>query len=171
MKITAELNNLRMSARKVRLVANAIRGKRVNEAEQTLHFLARRAALPIEKLLRSALANAKNNFQVGDADTLVVSELTVDGGPALKRRRPRAMGRAFPIKKRTSHIRLVLETTATGERKKPAKSAIHVVGSEQDAETDETKTRERHNQSLREKPKVATKPKEFARRMFRRKAI
>lgn len=171
MKITAELNNLRMSARKARLVANAIRGKRVNEAEQILQFLARRAALPIEKLLRSALANAKNNFQVGDADTLVVSELTVDSGPALKRRRPRAMGRAFPIKKRTSHIRLVLETTATGGRKKPAKSAIHVVGSEQDAETDEAKTRERHNQSLREKPKVETKPKEFARRMFRRKAI
>lgn len=171
MKITAELNNLRMSARKTRLVADAIRGKRASEAGQILRFLARRAALPIEKLLHSALANAKNNFQVGDADALVISELTVDGGPALKRRRPRAMGRAFPIKKRTSHIRLVLETSAAVERKKTAKSAIHVVGSEQDAETDGDKTRERHPVQDRERPKVETKPKAFSRRMFRRKAI
>lgn len=171
MKITAELNNLRMSARKVRLVANAIRGKRVSEVERTLHFLARRAALPIEKLLHSAVANAKNNFQIGDADTLVVSELTVDGGPTLKRRRARAMGRAFPIRKRTSRVRLVLETAARQERKQPKKSAIHIVGSEEGAGADEAKTRERRPPPFREKPKVETKPREFVRRMFRRKAI
>lgn len=109
MKITAELNYLRIAPRKVRLVARAIRGKSVPDAERALKFLVRRAASPLEKLLRAALANAKQNFQVSDPELLVVSDVTVNQGPMLKRSRPRARGRAFPIHKHTSHVRLVLE--------------------------------------------------------------
>ena len=180
MKISAELNNFRMAPRKVRLVANAIRGKSLPEAERALRFLTRRAAGPMTKLLRSAVANAKNNFQVREIDSLIISELTVGGGPTLKRRRPRAMGRAFPIRKRTSHVRLVLETSAAPERVKGKKPEIKIVGADESGKGEEMLTpRQLASPPLRrsglvvsrEKPKVETKPKEFVRRMFRRKAI
>lgn len=170
MEITAELNNLRMSPRKVRLVANAIRGKRVPDAERALRFLTRQAALPIEKLLKSAIANAKHNFQIQETDALVVSRIMVDGGRTLKRRRARAMGRAFPIRKRTSHVFLALEASNAPARKRAPKSNIRIVAPEDQAPTEE-KTAPRHQAENRAKPKVETKPREFVRKMFRRKAI
>jgi len=104
----ATLHSYRQSPRKVRLVADAIRGKRVPQALAALRFLTKRAAEPVKKLLESAVANAL----VGRAlskEKLVVKNITVDKGRTLKRSMPRARGSASPIRKRTSHITLVLE--------------------------------------------------------------
>lgn len=121
MKITAKLNHLRISPRKVRLVTDFIRGMDVKKAETQLKFLTKRVAEPILKLLNSAVANASHNFDV-EKDNLFISEIQVNEGPTLKRWRARAMGRAAPIMKRTSHINLVLETKKEVKaKKKPAK--------------------------------------------------
>lgn len=104
---TAKLHYLKMAPRKVRLMADVIRGLSVNEAEAQLVYHARRAAKPLLKLLRSASANARG--QKMDAGRLVVSRITVDQGPMLKRSLPRAMGRATPLQKKMSHVVLVLE--------------------------------------------------------------
>lgn len=105
--ITASLQNYRQSPRKVRLVANLIKGKKVSEALSTLKFVTKRATSPLSTLVASAVANAKNNFNI-NADSLFVKEMRVDGGAVLKRRMPRARGMAYQIKKRTSHILLTL---------------------------------------------------------------
>ncbi|NDB58062.1 50S ribosomal protein L22 [bacterium] len=112
--ITASLNNYRQSPRKVRSVANLVRGKSVENALNTLNFLSKKAADPIYGLLLSAVANAKNNFNI-EKDGLVVKELRVDVGPIMKRRMPRARGNSYPINKRTSHVSLILE--AKSEKK------------------------------------------------------
>jgi len=96
-----------MAPRKVRLVVDSIRGLPVNEALTRLSFLKKDAARPVMKLLQSAIANAENNFKLAKSD-LVVKKITADGGPTLSRFRPRAMGRAAPIRKRTTHINIVL---------------------------------------------------------------
>ncbi|MDP3734890.1 MAG: 50S ribosomal protein L22 [bacterium] len=103
----ATLKTYRQSPRKVRLVADTIRGKRVSEALTVLSFLEKRAAAPIRKLLESAVANARQNFGA-DPDGLAVREITVNKGAVLKRSMPRARGRATPIRKRTSHISITL---------------------------------------------------------------
>ena len=103
----AILRNYRQSPRKVRLVADYIRGKRATEALVLLSALPKRAALPMRKLLDSALANAKN-INGTDAERLYVKEIRVDAGPTLKRFMPRAFGRASAINKRSSHISIVL---------------------------------------------------------------
>lgn len=102
-----------MSPRKVRLVTGLVRGMNTARADRQLQLLNKAAASVVLKLLRSAVANAKNNFQHSGEGLSIIS-LRVDGGPVLYRYRPRAQGRAAPIRKRTSHITLVL-----GER--PAK--------------------------------------------------
>lgn len=169
MEIRTQLNYLRMSPRKVRLVADAIRGKSVPEAEVALRFLARRAAAPIAKLLAAALADARQNFQILSPTSLVVRRISVDGGPILKRSRPRAMGRAFPIHKHTSHITLILESRGgTPERRKRKKVDIAIVEGEAPVAS---VGREGAHDAFRERPKVVTKPTGFVQRMFRRKAI
>jgi large subunit ribosomal protein L22 len=104
----AVLRYIRTSTRRARMVADLIRGRKVGEALNILTFTDRKAARIIEKLLRSALANAGQNEAIEDVDALIVSEIMVDHGPTLKRFMPRARGRATPIRKRTSHIRVVL---------------------------------------------------------------
>jgi len=96
-----------MSPRKVRLVTGMLRGLKVDVARTQLAFLPKAAALPVLKVLNSAAANAVNNFKLDEA-SLTIKAATADQGPALKRWRARAMGRAAPIKKRTSHITIVL---------------------------------------------------------------
>ncbi len=105
--ITARLTNYRQAPRKVRMVANAIRGKRVADAFAQLALITKKATDPLAKLLKSAVANAKNNFNT-EADNLIVKEIRVDGGIVMKRSMPRARGSAYPIRKRTSHVILVL---------------------------------------------------------------
>ncbi|MCD6270930.1 50S ribosomal protein L22 [bacterium] len=106
-EVVAKLRRLRIAPRKVRLVADLIRKKSVNEALAILDFTRKKAARPLKKLLNSAIANAKNNFQL-DPSKLYISKITVDEGPKYKRWMPRARGRADLILKRTSHITLVL---------------------------------------------------------------
>lgn len=116
----AQLNNYRQSPRKVRLVADSVRGKRIEDAIITLSFIPKRSALPIQKLLNSALSNAKN---LSLSENLVVKELRVDSGPTLYRRRPRSRGMANPIRKRTSHVTVVLAESAPKKVKKAKKEA------------------------------------------------
>ncbi|MEO5635342.1 MAG: 50S ribosomal protein L22 [Candidatus Paceibacterota bacterium] len=112
----AFLKNYRQSPRKVRLVAGLIKGKNVDQAVAELDFLAKRAGLPIKKLLLSAVANAKNMGV--DQENLFIQELRVDKGITMKRMMPAAMGTGHRINKRTSHLNLVL-----GERLVKAKEA------------------------------------------------
>jgi len=113
MEARAIARHVRMSPRKVRLVVDQIRGKSVNEAYQILQFSPKAAAEPISKTLRSAVANAQYRAQdsgsVLDVDDLVVSAAYVDEGPTLRRYRAAAMGRAAPIRKRTSHITVAVD--------------------------------------------------------------
>ncbi len=105
--VTAKLRFLRMGPRKVRLIADMIRGKRVTKALDLLSVMPKRAARPVLKLLNSAVANAKHNHSLA-VEILKVAEIYVDGGPVLKRWMPKAHGRATPVRERTSHINLVL---------------------------------------------------------------
>jgi len=107
--VTAELNNYRQSPRKVRLVVNAIRGKKVSVALTTLSFVPKRAAGPILKLIESAVANATHNFKLSP-DNLYVKEITVGPGATMKRWMPKWRGTAHQIRKRTSHVRVTLAT-------------------------------------------------------------
>ncbi len=109
--ISATLRNYRQSPRKVRTVANTIRGKKAQDALTILTFLNKKAKTPLKGLLASALANAKNNFNI-EHDALFVKEIRVDGGVVLKRRMPRARGMAYPINKRTSHVIITLAPVA-----------------------------------------------------------
>lgn len=111
MLIKAKLNYLRIAPRKTRLVGNLIRGKSLKEAERLLIFTYKRAAAPFLKLLKSAAANVKNNFHLTE-NNLYIKELRIDEAPVLKRRMPRARGRATLIRKKGSHITLVLEEQA-----------------------------------------------------------
>ena len=99
---------IRLSPRKARLVADLVRGKTVAEALAILQYSPQVAARQIEKVLRSAIANAEHNHQVRNLDDLRVVKAVADGGPGLKRVSPRAMGRAYFIKHRTSHLTIEL---------------------------------------------------------------
>ena len=115
--ITARLNDYRQSPRKVRLVANLVKGKKINEVRNTLAFLVKRASKPLADLIESAVANASHNFNIS-ADQLYVKEFRVDEGVVLKRRMPRARGMGYPINKRTSHIFIQLDTIDKMPQKK-----------------------------------------------------
>lgn len=114
MEARAVARNIRMSARKMRLVIDEIRERNVNEAYSILQFSKKAAAEPIDKTLRSAVANAVHRAdeegEVLDVDTLYVRECYVDEGPTLRRFRAAAMGRAAPIRKRMSHVTIVVDT-------------------------------------------------------------
>lgn len=108
MQAKAIARNIRIAPRKVRLVIDLIRGKSVEEAFAILRFTHRAASPVIEKVLKSAVANAEHNYSM-DVNNLVVDTAFVDEGPTLKRYMPRAMGRASRINKRSSHITLVVK--------------------------------------------------------------
>ena len=107
----AVLNNYRQSPRKMRLVADAIKGKTVPEARTLLSLMPKAATRPLLKLLESAVANAKENQKVAETGGLRITDARVDGGRVLKRSMPRARGSAYQILKRTSKVTLVLEDT------------------------------------------------------------
>jgi large subunit ribosomal protein L22 len=112
----ARARYVRLSPTKARRVIDLIRGLPAGDAQAVLQFAAQAASEPVGKVLDSAIANAENNKQL-DPDTLWVSEAYVDEGPTLKRFRPRAQGRAYRIRKRTSHITVVVESRAAAERR------------------------------------------------------
>jgi large subunit ribosomal protein L22 len=113
---SAKARFVRVSARKARLVLDQIRGKSVGDALATLEYTPRAAARLIEKVLRAAVANAEHNHQVRNLDDLRVVRAVADGGPSLKRVQPRAMGRAFFIKHRTSHLTIAVSDETNGTR-------------------------------------------------------
>lgn len=115
MLVSATLNYLRISPRKVRRVAALLRGQPVPVAERQLTFAVQRSARPLLKLLRSAAANAEERFSL-KPEELVVKQVLVNSGPILKRSLPRARGKVDPIYKRTSHVKLLL----AGEKAAPA---------------------------------------------------
>ena len=110
MEVTARLRYVQGSPQKMRLVANLIRGKGVQEAVNLLQVTNKYAARHVQKCLKSAIANAENRDDHVDVDRLYVKEVFVDGGPMLKRIQPAPMGRAFRILKRQSHITIKLDT-------------------------------------------------------------
>lgn len=115
--VKVQLNYLRIAPRKVRLVADLIRGKYIDEAEAQLMFLNKKSSLPMLKLLKSAIASAQHDFKM-KPDNLFISKLIVDEGPKFKRWMPRAFGRASEIQKKTSHIELCLKEGKQRKRKR-----------------------------------------------------
>lgn len=136
MQIISQIKYLRIAPRKVRLVAELLKGKRTEEAQSILNFIPNKAALSFSKLLKQALSNAKNNFQLQESN-FFISKILVDEGPKLKRVFPRSRGRAEEIQKKTSHITLFLEEVKKAEPKvkgkkeerKKRKEKIHPVKS------------------------------------------
>ena len=123
----AFLKNYRQSPRKVRLVAGLVRGKSVKEAVAELDFLAKRAGLPIKKLLLSAVANAK---QMGiEMENLIIKELRVDKGIVMKRMMPAAMGTGHRINKRTSHLNILLAEKVVPVKKSKVKKSSSATAS------------------------------------------
>ena len=120
MEVDAKLNYLNIAPRKVRLVADLIRGKELEIARKQLKFCNKKAATPILKLLNQGAANAENNFNLNPLN-LYIREIKVDEGPMLKRWKPRAMGRADEIHKKRSHVTLRLEELDQKKAKKKAK--------------------------------------------------
>ena len=113
MQAKAVANTVRIAPRKARLVLDLIRGKQVGEAVAILKLTPKAASPIVEKVLKSALANAEHNYEM-DVNNLVVSQAYANEGPTLKRFRPRAQGRASAINKRTSHITIVLSEQKEG---------------------------------------------------------
>jgi large subunit ribosomal protein L22 len=112
-EIRAVARNVRMSPQKVRLVLDTVRGRRVEEAMAILRVLPHRAARPIAKVVKSATANAENNFNLDPTD-LVISHASADGAQTIKRFRPRARGRINQILKRSSHITVAVSAKEEG---------------------------------------------------------
>ena len=153
MEVKAKLKNLRMSPRKVRLVADLIRGLDCETAKAQLQFSLKKAALPLLKLLNSCIANAKHNFKL-DESNLYISKIMVNEGPTLYRIMPRAFGRAFYIRKRTSHVILVLEEK--GENKKNKKEAEKLADGNRNRKEDK---KEKEGKPTKEKIKEEKKVK------------
>lgn len=108
MEITARARMIRISPRKVRLVGDLIKRRNINDAMGMLMYMPQKASFILKKLLDSAVANARQKKYV-DVDNLYVKNVIVDGGPMMKRFLPRAMGRATKIRKRLSHITMILD--------------------------------------------------------------
>ena len=135
------LKYLRMSPRKVRLVIGLIKGKMAAEAEELLPFMKQHASRPILKLLKSAMANAENNFKL-KAERMYIKDLRADAAPTLKRSMPRAHGRAAPIRKRGSHLTIILEDIAQKQIKGKMKivKADKAGGAEKNKPEDKSKS-------------------------------
>jgi large subunit ribosomal protein L22 len=146
MKVKANLKNLRMSPRKVRLVTDSIAGMNADAALVQLQHVTKKASGIVEKLLKSALANAENNFGL-DRDNMFISHISVGEGMRLKRWLPRAQGRATLILKRTSHIKLELEEVVEGKNRK----------SKQEIEKERAKRQSEEEKQLKEDVKALEK--------------
>src|SRR3989344_2884929 len=115
MQVIAQLNNLRIAPRKVRLVAMTLKGLGAERAEAQLNFRVKRSAGPLAKLLKSAVSNAENNFGLVK-ENLFIKEMVVNEGIKIKRFIPRAMGQAGMIQQKSSHIKIELEERVPGSK-------------------------------------------------------
>lgn len=169
-ELIAKARYLRTAPRKMRAVADVVRGMKVTEALEQLRFTDKRASRPMSKLLRSALANAEHNFSLAK-ESLRIKKLNVDGGPILKRYQPRAYGRAVPIRHRTSHITVVLEGRAAPTPTRP-KPAATPPGPKPATPREPLKTAEKEQPEFKVQKKVGEERKpSFVRRLFRRKSV
>ncbi len=165
MQSSATLRNLRIAPRKVRLVADLIRGKSIREAETILRFTTKKGTGVFAKLLKAACAAAKLRFDVQE-NQLYIEKLTVDEGSKLKRWRARSKGQAFEIQKKTSHITLVLGSRGALKERGKTAEVSQAVRDEREKMKDESKKQAPRAIRRREFSKA-----EQGRRMFRRKSI
>lgn len=177
MQIIAQLNNLRIAPRKVRLVAGLIKGQDALLAQQQLNFLTKRSSAPLTKLLQSALNNAENNFGLLK-ENLFVKDVVVNEGMKLKRFMPRAMGQAGPIQKKTSRVRVVLEEKVPGLKANQSELAAKKKKSEEAmAESVETRRHDKgFSKDFEVKKDISKKGvfdgvKNISRKLFRRKSV
>lgn len=164
----AKLNYLKIAPRKMRQVADTLKGLPVQEAEAQLLMRRRRASKALLKLLRSAIVNAQNNQKL-DKSKLFVSSLRVDQGPMLKRFLPRAMGRATPIQKKMSHVTLVLR-----EAEKPFLKRFDIVPPPKKGKKEEkAKKLKKEEKIKKEEKEILKKPEKvgFFKKFFRRKSV
>ncbi len=171
MEVKAKLRHLRIAPRKVRLVADQMRGESVTKSRSFLKFTVKKATEPLLKLLDSAVANAKNDFELNESN-LYISEIKVDEGPKMKRWMPRARGSASQIQKKTSHVTLVLseiEKSAKPAKKKKADKkpeAVSVVEVKEAVEEKKTKAGWKKSEAPVKKSVDAA-----GKKIFRRKSI
>ena len=191
MKVTAELNNLRISPRKVKLVADLIKGMDALEAVAQLDVAIKKTSGYMQKLLLSAIANAENNFGLSKSN-LYVLDAVVGAGPTLKRWMPKAYGRAGQILKRTSKVRIVLEERVEGkdrkskeqmekEKAEKIKKATQELKKEEEKKKEEKKDEvkdaktekiaETKTKSADKTKKTAEEPKSWKNKIFRRKSM
>lgn len=185
MEITAQLNNLRIAPRKVRLVSKSIKGLDAIYALRRLDYLAKRSGQPLAKLIDSALANAQNNFGLAK-ENLFIKNIIVNEGAKLKRFRPKGFGMTSPIEKKTSRVTIILDERTPGI--KAEKKTANLTGSWQ-AKVEPTPAESEESAGIKEKT-LEKKPsfrsreiqeqkkkgmfsgiKGLGRRFFRRKAI
>ncbi|MDD5083711.1 MAG: 50S ribosomal protein L22 [Candidatus Moranbacteria bacterium] len=175
MKVEASLNNLKMTPRKVRLVAYAVRGLGVGEALVQFDKMLKKASLPLTKLLQSAIANAEHNFSL-DRNNLFVEDVWVGEGQKLKRWTPRAQGRATPLWRRMSKIRIVLAEREEGKIVKKKKTTVKKEATEvKDAVVEEGKSAsiKKTGKTLPQKAIThgKTRGAGFTKKTFQRKAV
>ena len=175
MKVEASLNNLKMTPRKVRLVAYAVRGLGVSDALIQFDKMLKKASLPLTKLLQSAIANAENNFSL-DRNNLFVEDVWVGDGQKLKRWTPRAQGRATPLWRRMSKIRIILAEREEGKIVKKKKASAKKIDSEvKDAEIETGKSLPTKKTGVGVPAKTTTHGKTrgagFTKKTFQRKSV
>lgn len=123
METRAKAKHIRMSPKKVRLVADVVRGMATEKALAQLKFINKKATRPVKKTVESAIANARHNYDL-DKNNLYIKEICVDEGKTLYRYTPRALGRATPIRKRTSHINVILGELVDSGKVQPKKPEV-----------------------------------------------
>ena len=165
MQSVATLRNLRIAPRKVRLIADLIRGKSIREAETILRFTTKKGTDAFSKLLKAAIAAAKLRFDVQE-NQLYIERLFVNEGSKLKRQRARSRGQAFEIQKKTSHITLVLGSREELKERQKTAEASQTIRDEQEKVKDESKKQAPRAIVRREFSKTEQK-----KRIFRRKSI
>ncbi len=167
---TAKLNFLKMAPRKVRLIANALKGLSALEAEAQLLHRPQRASRPLLNLLRSCVNNAKNAKL--NVDQLVIAKISVDQGPMLKRWLPRAMGRATPIQKKMSHVILILEESDKVRPPRYKIVPVKKVKKEDDKKAKSAAKKTSKPEANKPPKREVNKEKEgFFKRIFRRKSV
>ncbi len=173
MLITVKLKYLRIAPRKVRLVADLIRGKKLEEAQAILNFTIKKASDPLLKLLKQAGANAKNNFQI-EPSNLFISKIMVNEGPKYKKWEPRARGQAYEIQEKTSHIEIILDEIVKEAKKKssrPAKAQAEEVKTALKPEAEEKISKPEKMKARPEKEMAKPRTVKGLRKIFQRKVF
>jgi len=177
MQVTAQLKNLRITPRKVRLISGLIKGLDAMAAKSQLDHLIKKSSRPISKLLDSALANAHNNFGLVK-ENLFIKDVIVDEGMKLKRFRPKGFGSTSPILKRTSRIKMILEEKVPGLKAAPAEKKEKAGAMEEErikTASPEKEVKTETKEKAKPEVKKAIGKKGFlsgiTKRFFRRKAI